>query len=162
MTRIEAEQLSPISQIVSKISKVSFLISLFSLIIFIFLSFSKASYEPLWFEILLCCIQAFFVYMLVLILALLYYSAKTAKIHCSFQGDLHPINVFSIYITSHGLITFEYMENNQIMKATASHMLLDQDSYYLEPEHIIVYHVFGNYYKTSYPILHLPKKTKQV
>lgn len=160
MTRQEAEQLKSLDELMFTIVKFSFYIAFVSLVILTLVSFFKnrISYEPVWLKIIICIIQAFIIYMVAFIPATIYLLVKADKVHYSFEGTLNPLNMVSVHDTCCGSIVYTYKEKDIVKESTASKISLDKDSYYIEPEHLIVYRVFGNYYKTTYPVLHLPKK----
>ena len=160
MTRQEAEQLKSLDELMFTIVKFSFYIAFVSLVILTLVSFFKnrISYEPVWLKIIICIIQAFIIYMVAFIPTTIYLLVKADKVHYSFEGTLNPLNMVSVHDTCCGSIVYTYKEKDIVKESTASKISLDKDSYYIEPEHLIVYRVFGNYYKTTYPVLHLPKK----
>lgn len=160
MTRQEAEQLKSLDELMFTIVKFSFYIAFVSLVILTLVSFFKnpISYEPVWLKIIICIIQAFIIYMVAFIPATIYLLVKADKVHYSFEGTLNPLNMVSVHDTCCGSIVYTYKDKDIVKESTASKISLDKDSYYIEPEHLIVYRVFGNYYKTTYPVLHLPKK----
>lgn len=160
MTRQEAEQLKSLDELMFTIVKFSFYIAFVSLVTLTLVSFFKnpISYEPVWLKIIICIIQAFIIYMVAFIPATIYLLVKADKVHYSFEGTLNPLNMVSVHDTCSGSIVYTYKEKDIVKESTASKISLDKDSYYIEPEHLIVYRVFGNYYKTTYPVLHLPKK----
>ena len=160
MTRQEAEQLKSLDELMLMITKFSFFIAFVGLAILTPVSFLKnpISSNPVWLNIIICIIQAFTIYMIVFIPATIYLLVKADKVHYSFEGTLNPLNMVSVHDTCSGSIVYTYKEKDIVKESTASKISLDKDSYYIEPEHLIVYRVFGNYYKTTYPVLHLPKK----
>ncbi|WP_373262034.1 hypothetical protein [Hungatella hathewayi] len=152
MTRQEAEQLKSLDELMFTIVKFSFFIAFVSLAILTLVSFFKSpiAYEPVWLKLIICIIQAFTIYMVVFIPATIYLLVKADKVHYSFDGTLNPLNMVSVHDTCSGAFVYTYKEKNIVKESTASKISLDKDSYYIEPEHLIVYRVFGNYYKTTY------------
>lgn len=152
MTKSEAKKLNNIKNPIVIVTRISVLVS----IIIFLISLTFPSTEPWCFYLLFRFVDASFVYFVCFLLTLIYYIIKTYKACYQFDGDIEKLNVISLKSEAAGGIVIQYKDGDSVKTESAVKVKLDTDGYYIEREHILVYKLFGKYYKSTCIIFHLP------